>query len=1034
MAVRAARPFVIVTALLLLLGSVALWRSRQITRLEPGRATRRTLAPGGLHAYRIRLHSGDYLSLVVEQRGVDVVARLFGPSGGAIVEVDSPNGSRGPEPVEIVAADSGLYRLEIRANAPEASGEYAAAVEAVRPATAGDRSRVAARAAFFSGETLRAGEEASLRKSLDAYREAARIWRSLGAQEEAAEAIRRMAQVHLQLRDPQAAVRLLDGALSWVERQDGRARDLNVLGDAYEALGEPDKAEAAYLQALDLPMAGLEARALTLNNLGVLHQRLGRLQSAVDDFERSLEGWQALKNEAREATLLHNLGAAYTSLDRLDEAETALNRALEIRRRRKNESGQASTLTALGWTFHWAARPDDALKCYDEASRLWRNNATGQMGTLDRRGTTLREQNRLSEALEAYEQALALARRHEVGGAIQQAHILANVGGVRRRRGELQLAIQAYDEAIPVLRRFGDVEGEAYLHMEYGLAEWDRHRPEEAEAHFERSLRLVESSWSAIESARLRLSYLASRQEYYEAYIDFLMQRDEKEPGHGYGARAFTINEQRRARELLESMAWAGADDAPAGLRERQRNVRARLNAKEYQRRRHLERGASEEELAAAAREVQDLLREEDDVKRLIRHRGERRRKEPRPLTTAAIQRQVLDDQTLLLEYSLGRRQSFLWLVSSRSLVARRLAGRAEIELWARQVHRHLSSSDRSLDRRLGAFASERLSQLVLGPVGSRLNARRLVIVADGVLQYVPFAALPLPAPEGGSIATGRPPALLQEHEIVHLPSASLLPMLPDLRRPRRPAGPTIAILADPVFQRTDDRLGIEASLRPIPSASPFAGRRSDLERSARDLGRGTDDFGRLRDTQAEADAISRLAGPGRAVSLVGFDATRERVLGGGLNSYRILHFATHGLLDAEHPELSGIVLSRFDAQGRDRDGFLRLHEIEGLRLSAELVVLSACETGLGQEVRGEGLIGLPRGFFVAGARRVLVSLWKVSDPATAELMQLFYHGMLREGLPPAQALRAAQLSLQQSPAWEAPYYWAGFALQGDWR
>jgi CHAT domain-containing protein len=162
--------------------------------------------------------------------------------------------------------------------------------------------------------------------------------------------------------------------------------------------------------------------------------------------------------------------------------------------------------------------------------------------------------------------------------------------------------------------------------------------------------------------------------------------------------------------------------------------------------------------------------------------------------------------------------------------------------------------------------------------------------------------------------------------------------------------------------------------------------------------------------------------------------ANRATALGPNLSQYQIIHFATHGLLNSQHPELSGVVLSLFDEEGRPQDGFLRLHDIYNLKLAADLVVLSACKTGLGKEIKGEGLVGLTRGFFYAGAPRVVASLWKVDDRATAELMKLFYQRMLRDGLRPAEALRKAQIDMLKQPRWAAPYYWAGFTLQGEWK
>jgi CHAT domain-containing protein len=235
------------------------------------------------------------------------------------------------------------------------------------------------------------------------------------------------------------------------------------------------------------------------------------------------------------------------------------------------------------------------------------------------------------------------------------------------------------------------------------------------------------------------------------------------------------------------------------------------------------------------------------------------------------------------------------------------------------------------------------------------------------------------------------------DHEIVMLPSASTAAVLRDRRssRPRAPA--TVAVLADPVFGSSPGR------------------------------------FPRLPFSRLEAEAILDLVPAGQRKGLLGFDASRENVLSGALAGSRYVHFATHGILDTAYPELSGLLLSLVDRQGRPENGFLWAHEIAGLRLRADLVVLSACRTALGKEIRGEGLVGLTQAFLDAGADGVLVSLWQVDDRATAELMRRLYEGMLCEGLPPAAALRRAQIALWRGRSWQAPSYWAGFALQGEW-
>jgi CHAT domain-containing protein len=301
------------------------------------------------------------------------------------------------------------------------------------------------------------------------------------------------------------------------------------------------------------------------------------------------------------------------------------------------------------------------------------------------------------------------------------------------------------------------------------------------------------------------------------------------------------------------------------------------------------------------------------------------------------------------------------------------------------------------------------LSSQLLAPIGRAL-ASRLWIVADGALAYLPFAALPAPGSET---------PLVKEHEIVSLPSASVLSVLREQTAGRQSPDRTVAVFADPVFRTSDERV---AGRKTVAMDDTVA-------RAATDS--GIADLPRLYFSRQEADAIRKLAPANQILSALDFDASRAVAEKPGLDRYRVIHFATHGLLDSRHPELSGIVLSMVDRNGNPQDGFLRLHEIYNLKLNAELVVLSGCQTALGEDVRSEGIVGLTRGFMYAGSPQVLASLWSIRDRATADLMGRFYDGLLRRHLTPAAALRSAQLSMMQDARWSDPYYWAAFSLQG---
>lgn len=381
------------------------------------------------------------------------------------------------------------------------------------------------------------------------------------------------------------------------------------------------------------------------------------------------------------------------------------------------------------------------------------------------------------------------------------------------------------------------------------------------------------------------------------------------------------------------------------------------------------------------------------------------------PLSFREVQK-LLDAQTALLSYWLGEENSYLWIIRQDSLESHKLPPRREIEKTARQAYTALSESSQQAPRVSSDLAVEALGRMLLDGVALRPN-ERLVVVSDGALRSLPFAALPDPS-------WGLRP-LIVGHEIVTLPSASVLATLRHAAemRPRPPN--LIAVFADPVFETDDPR---------ILGGGNAVGRDVATPRSAKaNLG-----MPRLAYSGQEAEDILRLASQGNNLKALGFEANRDLVLSGVLSRFKVLHFATHGLFDATNPERSALVLSLMDDQGRRREGLLRASEIEKLDLKADLVVLSACQTGLGKEVSGEGLMGLTTSFLTAGSSSVVATFWNVNDRATAELMTRFYRGMLTQGLHPAAALRQAQVSMLSDPRWAAPTYWAGFVLQGDWR
>jgi CHAT domain-containing protein len=508
------------------------------------------------------------------------------------------------------------------------------------------------------------------------------------------------------------------------------------------------------------------------------------------------------------------------------------------------------------------------------------------------------------------------------------------------------------------------------------------------------------------------------------------MQLHKTNPKSGYDTKAFEASERSRARSLLELLQEANADirqGVAPELLQRERSLQQQLDALEKQRIEVLNRpNPTRPQPAELEKQWQTLLAQYQDIQTQIRTTSPRYAAltQPQPLTLAQIQQQILDENTILLQYSLGKERSYLWALTKTSITSYELPKAAEIETSAKNFRDAVTAPSSRNSPNQVTEANDAISQMILQPVAAQLGQKRLLIVSDGVLNYLPFAALSLPGKSGEN---GNPP-LIVDHEIVLLPSGSTLGILrqnyADLPAPTR----TLAIFADPVFSGNDERVQNSSSAttqQAVEAANP------GLSRSRGD---NNVQFDRLKFTRKEAQIIQALVPANSITQSFDFAASRAAATGSNLSQYKIIHFATHGLANSDYPELSGIILSLIDEKGNALNGFLRLTDIFNLKLAADLVVLSACQTGLGQNIQGEGMVGLTRGFMYAGAKRVVVSLWSVDDEGTAALMSSFYQKMLQKGLTPAAALRAAQLEMWKQEKWNSPYYWAAFTLQGEWR
>ncbi|HEV8578213.1 MAG TPA: CHAT domain-containing tetratricopeptide repeat protein [Thermoanaerobaculia bacterium] len=1030
--------------------------------LHPGRTLRAKLQPDGIHRYLVNCTAGQAVEVEVRQRGMNILLAGRTPGGRALDGVDDPFGPFGRDSLMLVAGSGGACNVEVRAAAdPTRPAGYEITLRRLEPARPADSTRVSAQERFAAARRAEAKATAEgYAEAVSTLQEALGRWRAAGAHEEELLTLNHLGYLCLRTGEPERSQAVLAQALALARRlgtAHGEGLTLSNLGKLAKVRGDDRAALGFHLAALPLVRAAGDRfnEALIQIDAGTAATFQGKTELALSSLEATLALSRALGSRELEAAALHNLATVHQQADEPRQALALFRRVLALDGPGGGR-GRAATLNQIGLLYRRLGRPDLALDQYREALRLVRRagDREWQARQVQNIATAQEELGDRRQAFELHTQALALAR--EVGDRLVEARsssalarLLQARGQGRRARehaeralkisrelgdpygvlfasrikaeiagaeGDLATAGRAYDEALALSRDLGAPSIEAMVLLGRARLRARRNALEPAATDALAAIDRIESVRSRVLGDDLRSSYVASVHAAYATAVDLLMRLHAQHPRRQFAERALQVSERGRARGLVEALAAAQLDvrrTGASGLAERERAVRRRLNATSALRFRLLRRGAPATQLEPLERDLRALESTYQEILARLRPR-DAALVQPPVLEVSEIRAQ-LDPGTLLLVYSLGDERSYLWAVTRERVAAHVLPSRARIEALVRPLYEALRHGE----------ATEQLpelSRLLLGPLPAPdlAASRRLVIVADGALHYVPFAALPLPALAGPDRPMRIP--LLSHAAVVHLPSASVLPLLRSGAARRADAGKTLAILADPVFDRHDPRLRRQIAPR------------FDLTSSAAASSAPNRSFPRLPYTRREALAIAGLAARGNVLLALGFDASRDLATGGGLARYDIVHFATHGFVDDAHPLLSGVVLSLVDRRGRETDGLLRLQDLYGMELDADLVVLSACSTAVGRELQGEGLIGLSRGFLHAGARRVVATLWPVDEAATAHLMQTFYTGLLRQHLPPAEALRRAQLAVAREPLWRSPSYWSGFVMQGEWR
>ncbi|WP_237269970.1 CHAT domain-containing tetratricopeptide repeat protein [Synechocystis sp. CACIAM 05] len=809
---------------------------------------------------------------------------------------------------------------------------------------------------------------------------------------------------------------------------------LNFLCLVQRQLAPPTKALACYQELLTTAQAlkDTQTEANGLVAIAQLQLQQGNYQEAFESLEKSLPLWQQANFKTGEVISQNELGQMYLTLGATTQAEYFYNKALAQAQSLGNrgniagiEHNLAQVKLASGDLKGALALEESAFQhwqglIHDLGDRVTPDLVRGQAAGLNNLAFMQVQNKQLNLAQENYQKALIIWQ--QLGDKNGEASSLNNLGYLAFLQGDVPTAINYYQRALILRQTTGDRLKESLTRYWLAVAWKQQGEVPQAMAEIEQAIYLLENLRQAIGNDDLRASFLASKQDYYQFYIDLLMEQHQRQPNQGWDGKALVVSESAKARSLLDILAQTPGKitkGISSQLLNEKETIEQQLNTLQEKKIKLYSSNYDPQKQGELDQAITDLLQRYDRVLGQIERQNPdySALTRPRPLDLPQIQA-LLDNETLLLEYALGKERSYLWVVSESSLRSYVLPGADQLDEAIKTFRQSFLEPTQRIRRPLAINQGAQLySQLIPDP--AMIAGKRLLIVPDGVLQYLPFGALVTDNPPG------QPPTYLTDrHELVTMPSASTLGILRQNTAQRKPAPNLLAVFADPVFTSNDERLG--TAIARLPDNLPV-----DLELSARDAGVY---FDRLPYTEQEAEQLVALFPPEASLNELGFEATRARVFADTIEQYRFIHFATHGILNSKNPKLSGLVLSLLNPEGEPINGFVRLYDIFNLNLPADLVVLSACQTGLGQEIRGEGLIGLTRGFMYAGAARVVVSLWSVDDEATARLMTEFYRALLQRQMPPAAALQWAKQKLKEDPRFASPYFWAGFTLQGEWQ
>lgn len=1008
----------------------------EITILEVGKAIERELKGGEKHTFRINAASNQFLHLAAMQNGIDVVVSFLAPDGTKLLDVDSPNGVRGPEPFWFVIENAGQYTVEVGSLESEAkAGKYEIKINELRNASSDDRHYTAAKKIIQEGINIgNTRDEAARTKAIEKYQEAARLYGLIESDKQLKAAgflqmgrlfgANRMNELALSYFDRSAAIydeaglkkdainAMIGGQGYAMSQIDYIARNEKIkamgiaigdrkteasaliqIGTGYYNLGDFSKALQSNLSALAIAREiGDDSRVeRTYDNIGAVYTAQGNFGAALESHQTALEMQNALGNARPKPATILNIGNVYVGLGNYELALENYQKALGAFEKMRSPDGVAYATSNIGSVYLETGRYEQALEYFLKAQPMKAKFLPDDPTSLYNIASVYRATGRFNDAMEYTTKASELCKK--IADTDCMTRNLIETSDIFWAQGDFAKALESANEAITLAKKYDYATHVWTAYLSAANAQLGLGKSEDARHSLEASIFAIDQLRTKItgdETSSRR--FFEGKSDPFRRMIELLVESKQEKS-------AFSFAERIKARALLDVLGSGKLDIAKAmtpkelAAENSLKNELASLNLQ-----------VSNESDKSKSQSLEILLHQkrlelEDFKTRIYSTHPELRaqRGEMIPIALEEVGNLLPEPNSAVVEYAVTENSVFLFVISKGGKLGHATLKTYSLKTTAKDLAARVENFRSKLANGDLDFPSEaqELYRLLLKPAAAQLAGKtNLIVVPDGPLWDLPFQAM--------QIAPGK--YLVETAAVSYAPSLTALREMKKKSRTRRAESELLAFGNPAVGRATAEsvkRVFMSEKLEPLPEAERLV------------------------------NSLKQMYGANRAKIFTGAEA-REETAKTESPKFRIVQFAAHGILNDASPMYSHIVLSQKE-NNPNEDGLLEAWEMKDLDLKADMVILSACETARGRISNGEGVIGMSWALFIAGTPTTVASQWKVESSSTTELMLEFHRQLLnKKPVSKAEALRRASLKLMKMPKFRHPSYWAGFAIVGD--